>query len=282
MARMDDAPARAVATRTAELGGVVRPTRLIREGHSRHRISQALQFGFVLRVRRDWIALPTADAHVVSAARTGVVLSCVTAAERRGLWVAERPDKPHVAYPGRGKVDGPAAVVHWQRAIVPRHPDLLEDEIENVLLTVASCQPYEAARAIWDSALNKKLVDLAHLRRLPWTGAARRLVREASPWADSGLETFVIVRLRWMGLPIRSQIWIYGHRVDFLIGERLVLQVDGGHHVGAQRTEDIRHDAELMLLGYHVIRVGYEQVMNRWPEVQEQIMHAVAQGLHKA
>ncbi len=198
MAHMDDALARAVATRTAELGGVVRPTRLIREGHSRHRISQALQRGFVLRVRRDWIALPTADAHVVSAARTGVVLSCVTAADRRGLWVAERPDKPHVAYPGRGRVAGPAAVVHWQRAIVPRHPDLLEDEIENILLTVASCQPYEAARAIWDSALNKKLVDLAHLRRLPWTGAARRLVREASPWADSGLETFVIVRLRWM------------------------------------------------------------------------------------
>ncbi|MGN7034316.1 endonuclease domain-containing protein [Microbacterium algihabitans] len=210
------------------------------------------------------------------------MLSCVTAADRRGLWVAERPDKPHVAYPGRGRIDGPAAVVHWHRAIVPRHPDLLEDHIENVLLTVAACQPYEAARAIWDSALNKKVIELAHLRRLPWTGAARRLVHEVSPWADSGLETFVIVRLRWLGLPIRTQIWIAGHRVDFLIGERLVLQVDGGHHVGAQRTEDIRHDAELMLLGYHVIRVGYEQVVNRWPEVQEQIMHAVAQGLHKA
>jgi len=282
MAPMHNDPAHAVATRTAELGGVVRPSRLVREGHSRHRISQALERGLVLRVRRDWIALPSADAHLVSAARTGVVLSCVTAAERRGLWIAARPDKPHVAYPGRGRVVGPAAVVHWQRAIVPRHPDLLEDDIENILLTVASCQPYESARAIWDSALNKKAVDISHLRRLPWTGTARHLVREASPWADSGLETFVIVRLRWLGLPIRPQTWISGHRVDFLIGDRLVLQIDGGHHVGAQRAEDIRHDTELMLLGYHVIRVGYDQVMNRWPEVQEKIMHAVAQGLHKA
>lgn len=38
----------------------------------------------------------------------------------------------------------------------------------------------------------------------------------------------------------------------------------------------------LMLLGYHVIRVSYGQVMHGWPEVQEQIMQAVAQGLHRA
>ncbi|MGL1231762.1 DUF559 domain-containing protein [Vibrio parahaemolyticus] len=58
--------------------------------------------------------------------------------------------------------------------------------------------------------------------------------------------------------------------------------MDGGHHVGAQRTSDIRHDAELLLLGYHVIRVGYEQIVHRWPEVQDRILHAVAQGLHRA
>ncbi|HYP73948.1 MAG TPA: DUF559 domain-containing protein, partial [Microbacterium sp.] len=71
-----------------------------------------------------------------------------------------------------------------------------------------------------------------------------------------------------------------GHRVDFLIGARLILQIDGGTHVGAQRDSDIRHDAQLMLLGYHVIRVGYDQVVGRWHEVQDLIMRAVAQGLH--
>ena len=59
-----------------------------------------------------------------------------------------------------------------------------------------------------------------------------------------------------------------------------MLQVDGGHHVGAQRTSDIEHDALLMLLGYHVIRVGYHQVVDDWLSVQETIMRAVAQGLH--
>jgi very-short-patch-repair endonuclease len=52
--------------------------------------------------------------------------------------------------------------------------------------------------------------------------------------------------------------------------------------VGAQRSEDIKHDAELKLQGYHVIRVSYTQVMFNWPAVQDLIMRAVAQGLHLA
>jgi malonate-semialdehyde dehydrogenase (acetylating)/methylmalonate-semialdehyde dehydrogenase len=64
-------------------------------------------------------------------------------------------------------------------------------------------------------------------------------------------------------------------------GDRLVLQVDGGHHVGSQRTADIAHDAELMLMGFHVIRVGYDQVVNHWPDVQAILMRAIAQGLHE-
>lgn len=76
------------------------------------------------------------------------------------------------------------------------------------------------------------------------------------------------------------QTWIAGHRVDALIGDRLVVQIDGGTHVGAQRSADIRHDAELMLMGFHVIRVGYHQIIDEWPVVQDQIMRAVAQGLH--
>lgn len=51
---------------------------------------------------------------------------------------------------------------------------------------------------------------------------------------------------------------------------------------GAQRTEDIRHDAQLKLMGYHVIRVSYHQIVNDWPAVQAVIIRAVAQGLHRA
>jgi very-short-patch-repair endonuclease len=119
------------------------------------------------------------------------------------------------------------------------------------------------------------------LRRLSLSPAARRLAEQVTPFSDSGLESFAIPRLRWLRLPLRRQVWIAGRRADLLIGDRLVLQIDGGHHVGAQRQADIAHDAALMLLGYHVIRVGYGQMIDRWHEVQDSIMRAVAQGLHR-
>ena len=184
------------------------------------------------------------------------------------------------AKPGtRGDRSG-LARVHWAKPIVPRHPDLLEDAVENVLAIVATCEPYEQALATWDSALNKGLVTREALSRLPFGPAARRLLADAWPFADAGLETYLRVRLRWLDVPLHFQTWIAGHRVDALIGERLVVQIDGATHVGAQRSEDIRHDAELALMGYHVIRVGYAQVMSQWETVQTQIMLAVAQGLH--
>lgn len=265
-----------------ERGGVVR-VRVLRElGVSDHALRRALAAGDIERVRRGWVASPGADPMLVAAARRGVVLTCVTAARRLGLWVLEEK-QPHVAAPQHaGRIDIPGATVHWHKPVVPRHPDALVDPIENVLAIVALCQPYEAALAVWESALNKRLVDPETVRRMRLPTVACQILEQASPWSDSGLETFVVPRLLWLRLPLRRQIWIAGHRVDLLIGDRLVLQIDGGHHVGAQREEDIAHDAALRLLGYHVIRVGYAQVVDRWHEVQDMIMRAVAQQLHLA
>ncbi|MFL2001204.1 endonuclease domain-containing protein [Microbacterium sp. A1-JK] len=264
------------------LGGVARTSRLIDRGIRRRAIGEAVTSGALLRVRKGWVAVPEADADLMAAARAGVVLTCVTQARRIGLWVLG-DDAPHLAAPAHaGHVGVAGAVLHWGRPLVPRHPDSLTDEIENVLAIVAACQPYEVALAIWESALRQRLVDSRALARLDFGPEARRIREEADPFADSGLETFVVPRLRWMRLPLRRQIWIAGRPVDLLIGDRLVLQIDGGHHVGAQREADIAHDAELALLGYHVIRVGYGAVVNDWPAVQARLMRAVAQGIHLA
>lgn len=272
----------AMVAAVARHDGVARISTLRAEGHSRHRVDRALDAGQLLRIRRDWVATPTADRHLVSAAREGVVLSCVTAARRGGLWVLAEGG-PHVAAPPHGRGGkSPGAVVHWSEPVVPRHPDVLVDPLENALVLAASCLPYEQALAIWESALNKRLVDAQALSRLALPAAARAILDASHPFSDSGLESFVVPRLRWMKCRILPQVWLAGHPVDFLIGERLVLQIDGGHHVGPQRTKDIAHDAQLMLLGYHVIRVSYEQVVHDWPSVQALIMRAVAQGLHRA
>ncbi|MBW9109917.1 DUF559 domain-containing protein [Microbacterium trichothecenolyticum] len=263
-------------------GRVVRTSTLIDDGWSRHMIRRALADGGLVRLRKGWVATPDADPFLVSAARAGVVLSCVTQARRLGLWVLHE-GAPHVAAPSHSGAVRPAgAHVHWAKPAVPRHPDHLEDPIENVLVLAAGCQPFERALAIWESALNKSLVGPEVMRRLRLPPAARRILEVATPWSDSGLESFVPPRLKWMRLPVRPQIWIADRPVDFLIGERLVLQIDGGHHVGAQREKDIAHDALLTLMGYHVIRVGYHRVIHRWEEVQDLIMRAVAQGLHLA
>lgn len=263
-------------------GGVARVRVLAARGVSAHTVARALDAGMLQRPRKGWLALPDADPFLVAAARAGVVLTCVTQARRLGLWVLH-DEQPHVgASANAGGVMAGRARVHWARPAVPRHPDRLEDPIENVLALVARCQPYESARVIWESALHQGKADVAAMRRLELGPAGRALCAEVTPWSDSGLESLVVPRLRWLRLPLYQQPWILGRRVDLLIGERLVVQSDGGHHVGAQRARDVEHDALLALHGYHVIRVTYAQVVERWPEVQDLIMRAVAQGLHLA
>ena len=86
------------------------------------------------------------------------------------------------------------------------------------------------------------------------------------------------------GLPIRQQIHLAGRPVDVLIGERLVVQIDGYafHSSSAQRTRDVAHDAELRLRGYEVLRFTYAQVIHDWPSVERAISRAIAAGAHRA
>jgi very-short-patch-repair endonuclease len=259
----------------------MRVSTLQREGYTRHLLRTALEVGVIQRVRRDWVALPDADPELVSAARRGVVLSCVTRARRVGLWVLGREGE-HVAAaaPHSHVATAPGATVHWATPLVPRTADLLEDHIENTLALVATCQPHDLALAVWESAFRQGMVDRTQLARLDLPPSARRLLEEAEPFADSGLETIFATRLRRFGVQVRSQIWIGGHHVDHLIGRFLVVQIDGGHHVDSQRLSDNEHDAALRLLGFTVIRVGFRQVIDDWPTVQWLIMQAMAQGLH--
>lgn len=266
-----------------ELGGVVRTERLRALGVSRRALERAVGSEHLVRISRGWVASRDADPVLVAAARSGVVVTCISQATRLELWVHEIPEKFHVGADPKSTGGKPKrAHVHWSKPLVPRHPDALTDPIENVLALVADCEPFEQALATWESALNQGVVTLAGLAEYPWKPSARELLEQAIPFADAGTETYLRNRLRWLNLRLLVQTWIAGHRVDVLIGDRLVLQIDGKHHVGAQRSEDIRHDAELRLMGYHVIRISYQQLMDEWPMVQDLIMRAVAQSLHLA
>ncbi|WP_110588612.1 type IV toxin-antitoxin system AbiEi family antitoxin domain-containing protein [Microbacterium suaedae] len=264
-------------------GGVCRTADLLALGITRNRVRAAVASGALHRPRQGWVALQNADPMLVAAARAGVVLTCLTQAARIGLW-SQESSMHHVAAPphaGRVDVDELHARVHWSEPLVPRVPGVLVDPIENVLTILAACVPEEQARATWESALRKKYVDIEALRQLPLSGRARRIAEIVTPFSDAGTESIVVHRLRWLDERILQQVVIAGHRVDILIGECLVIQIDGGHHIGAQRDQDNAHDARLRLMGYHVIRVSYAQIMNEWPVVQDLVLRAIARGLHR-
>lgn len=259
-------------------GGVMRVAELERRGYRRHLLRRLLEARLIQRPKQGWIALGDADPGLLFALHHGVLLSCVTVAQRRGLWVRQSRSA-HLAVRAPGsRVSAEGHRVHWGRPIRKREPHSLVDSLENALNYVAQCQPHDEALAIWESALNKRLVGRDSLARFPLSGSARRILEQCTPFSDSGLETYVRQRLRALGLKVVPQAYLHGHRVDFLIEGWVVLQIDGGHHVGAQRESDNRHDALLSLNGYFPIRVGYRQVFEHWPDVQALVMNAVSQG----
>ena len=271
-----------IESRVRAAGGVMLAKTLVDGGVSTARIKRAVRAGCLMRPSRGWVALPTADPVLTRAAQSRVVLTCVTAAARRGLWdVDERTVHVAVA-PHSRPAEGVHARIHWCEPMIPRPPGTLVDSVPNLLSVVADCQPYEEALTIWESAIRRKQITPDTMRTLDLSRRGQRILDDARPFADEGTESILFVRLTWLGLAMRRQVTILGHRVDLLIGDRLVIQIDGGHHVDKQRTSDNKHDARLRLAGYHVIRVSYWQLMHEWHVVQDLILGAVARNLHLA
>ena len=275
----------AIGSWLALQGGIAHSTQALRAGFTRYAIRQGITAGACARIRRDWLALPTAPPDVTAAAAFGGRVACLGVASRLELW--HLPDGlTHISVPRNAVVSASGSLrVHWGAGPLPVARFALVEPIENALVHIADCQRFENALVVWDSALNKRLVTEAALGRLHLRSAAARAVRDAaSGLADSGLETLPVSRLAAIGIRVHQQIVLDGHRVDGLIGHRLVLQTDGFsfHSTAEQRGEDIAHDRRLTLLGYTVLRFDYRQILFDWPRVETEILHAVAQGLHLA
>lgn len=261
------------------VGGIMRMRDVIDRGWSRHTVDRYRLAGRLIRPQRGWIALPETDPELLFAARHGVMLSCMSVVARHGLWVPEPLRQLHIAArTQKSRMPGGRHVRHWGTPVVRREPHALVDRIENALVFAVDCLSAEGAHAVWESALRKGAVNRATLAELPLRDRERALLDECTQFSDSGLESYVARRLRALRLRVVAQAVILGHRVDFLINEWLVLQIDGGHHVGRQRDEDNWLDAQLLLNGIVTIRVSQRQVDHHWPRVQQLIMTAVSQG----
>lgn len=260
-------------------GGVMRTRTAVDRGWSRSTLEKHLDARRLVRPRGGWIALPDTDPQVLYAVEHGAVLSCMSVVARRRLWVPKALTRPHIAARSpKARVGAGDHVCHWGIPVLQREPHRVVDRLENALVFAVSCLPAEEALAVWESALRSGMVTRAALARLPLRRRERALLEECSEFSDSGLESYVARRLRALRLRVVAQAWLLGHRVDFLIDDWLILEIDGGHHVGEQRDKDNAQDALRLVNGYVTIRVGSRQVERDWPSVQRLIMTTISQG----
>lgn len=287
-ARMRDFTDLSTWLRTGD--GVAHRDDLLRAGFPVSMLRAFVRAGRARLIRRAWIALPDADPQLLTAAQAGGRLTCSTLARRRGWWIPESATRgihlhlhPRAGSARLGTDWG--GVLHWARPVTPMGGNSLVGNLEDALAHIAVCERFDDALVLWESAARIEKLAAAYLRSLPWTtAAARALAERVTGLSDSGLETIVVEPLRRWGLRVRQQVVLAGRRVDVLVGELLVVQLDGYefHSSSAQRTSDIAHDAELRLRGYTVLRFSYAQVVHDWPGVERTIRRAVAAGLHLA
>ncbi|MEH3090277.1 MAG: DUF559 domain-containing protein [Microbacterium arborescens] len=267
-------------------GGIAHRSSVLAAGVPVRVLRAAVTGGGLRMVRRAWCVSPAAPADLLAAASAGGRLTCVSLARRRGWWVPRGiPDQHHVHLEPHASSSGVGddIAVHWARPLCPVARTDLEAGAEDALGDLAQCLPRHDALVVWESAARVEALAPETLRAVPWTSvAARELADAVTGLADSGLETLLFAPLRERGVTVVQQARIAGRFVDGLVGERLVVQVDGFafHASSAQRSADVAHDAELRLRGYTVLRFTYRQVVHERAAVQRTLQRALAQRLH--
>lgn len=267
----------------ARRGDIAHSAQARAAGFSRQTMADAVERGLLTRVRRSWLIAPTADHPLVRAVAAGGRLSCVSAASRHGLWVPPHAGLHIAVKPTASRVPRQGIVAHWSIGPAPVSQYAVEDHLLNALLLVAECTSRDMALTVWESAVRRGLVQAGVLARVDWRSLRAREVADAcSALSDSGLETIFLTRFVSLGVAIRQQVWIDGHPVDFLIGDRLVVQLDGFEHHSSPtaRRRDLDADARLVLLGYTVLRFDYQQVIFEWDRIEAVLVTAMAQRLH--
>ncbi|WP_066039038.1 type IV toxin-antitoxin system AbiEi family antitoxin domain-containing protein [Herbiconiux solani] len=276
------------------LGGVASTRQLADHGIGDAEVRAAVRRGDVLRIRQGWLALPTADREVVAAVRVGGALTCTSLLTRLGVWCAPDP-RLHVRVPqSTGHVGSPT---ERGRPLRPHDPVTIHrpawggsitspvDGVVASLRNAMLCQERLDAIVSLDSALNKKLITMSMLSDLvaPLPAKCQALAKLVDPGAQSGLETKARVRLHGRRIRVRSQVEIAGvGRIDLLVGDRLVLELDGyqWHSSRTAFEDDRRRDLALKELGYIVIRLSYAQVMYDWPACETVILEIVRRREH--
>ncbi|MEV1131011.1 type IV toxin-antitoxin system AbiEi family antitoxin domain-containing protein [Agromyces sp. NPDC049794] len=265
-------------------GGAIRAREFAALGVDARSVRRAVAAGRLIRVRSGHYADPGLPSPVRIALRHGGALACVSVARSRGLWVLPLDHIVHVSLPPNGHShphDDCTCVQHWNALQFTS----TEVSLVDALLQIRGCHGDDAFFATLESALHKRVLTRAGRAELRGriTESARWLVDFARSDSESGLESLLRVRLHRLGISLRTQVEIPGvGRVDFVLGDRLILEVDGGpgHEGPESRHKDLLRDVVAATHGFDTLRFDYDMVVNDWPIVEAAILAKVARALH--
>lgn len=280
--RMHSARMHTVHADVHRRGGVAATFELLRDGHTSHQLTRAVRRGEVQRIRQGHYGCPELTAPEAESIRVGGRLTGLAAATHYGLWAPRHPRvevlvPPHAralrtrddATRRRSDHPDPSLHVSWAdhgasgtRSVVApaecvRHIVRFESPIVAFAVAESALAAGRLSRREWSQLLTSL------------TRAQQRLLASASRLSESGGESMLKFHLRRARIPFRQQVPIDPiGRVDFLLGNRLVIEVDGAafHSAPDDFERDRRRDAHLSCAGYRTLRFSYQQI-DRQPEL---------------
>jgi very-short-patch-repair endonuclease len=255
-------------------------------GQSRSNIAKAVHRGSLRKVRRGVYERGACETVRTAAAHGGSV-ACVSAAVHHGLWVPEHGGNLHIALGAHARAyahDECTCVVHWSDEDGKKSAFGVPS-VRATVRQVLRCQGIEAFFVALESALRQGKLSISDVQWLQahTNAPAREAIAFARRDADSGLESLLRWRLRPHGLSVRTQQSIVSvGRVDFVIGDRLIVEVDGvdNHDGESHRHKDLVRDAHAAAWGYVTLRFDYALVVHDWRTVELAILGYVDRGLH--
>ncbi|MFT4123870.1 MAG: DUF559 domain-containing protein [Microbacteriaceae bacterium] len=282
-----------VAELLERLGGVAPARELLAAGASAAAIRAAWEAHRIHRPRKGWYTSVTLTPDARAAVRVGGRLSCFSAAVHRGLWVppftglhvevraTDARLRSPVSHRERLRDAGPdLAIAHWSPHVAGSRISAPAAVAFGHLFGCASSRDsfvvFESAlRTAWLDEIERHIVIDAAPRRI------RRLLARAGRTSDSGTESIIKLLLMRLGVAFVQQFVVPGvGAVDFLVGRRLVIEVDS-REFHADHYRDRHRDAELGIRGFRVLRFTYRQIMYEIDRVERAIRAALERGDHR-
>jgi very-short-patch-repair endonuclease len=251
-----------------EFDGAARREQLLAAGISLTEMYGAASAGAVAHPHRGVFALLGADGTVAIARAFRGQVACVSACARWGLPLLERDHRTHVAVPDQRSQSRRGVRPVGMAKVHRVHEDVSGTWADSftAIDQSARCTSPIAQLALVDAALRKGQIEPGDVKHLRFGTRKRRewIAWHASTQADSILETISRAALAMAGYRLQPQARFDDvGRVDLLVNDLLVVEVDGGQHFTSVDAiaNDRRRDRALQLDAVPVLRYVYSDIV---------------------